>query len=138
MKTFSTLATIRNGRLVPELSDQLKAFIASQEEGKSLKLSIEPISKTRSKAQNSYYWVCMQIMGKEWGYTKEEVHEVMKIRFLGSDSLFVGLDEYHIPKTTGTLTTAQFAEYMEKVIHLAATMGIYLPDPDEYGLSLSR
>jgi hypothetical protein len=138
MKSYTTLATIRNGRLVPELPDQLKVFIASQEEGKALKLSIEPISKRRSNAQNAYYWACLQIMGDDMGYTKDELHEVLKIRFIGTDSINVGTEEYKIPKTTAKLTTAEFVAYMDQIIHLASTMGIYLPDPEQYGYSPKR
>lgn len=43
---------------------------------------IKPFKETLSDRQRRFYWLWVGIMGKEFGYTKDEMHEVLKGRFL--------------------------------------------------------
>ena len=43
---------------------------------------IRPYKKDRSLLQNAYYWVILTIIGKDLGYTKNELHRLYKGQFL--------------------------------------------------------
>ncbi len=101
---------------------QLKAF-----EGKHIDLSVKLPSKNRSNNQNRFYWgVLIDIIGKELGYTADETHEALKMKFL--------LDRRgKIPtvRSTAVLTTKEFEDYLEDIKRWAAEfLNVVLPDPN--------
>ncbi len=96
-------------------------------EGKHIDLIIKLPSKNRSNQQNRYYWgVVIDIIGKELGYSPDETHEALKIKFL--------LDRRgKIPtiKSTAILTTKEFEEYLENIKRWASEfLSVVLPDPE--------
>lgn len=88
----------------------------------------------RSLPQNRYYWAILKIIGDELGYKDTDLHDACKGKFLGMEE---GRDAfgnlYRKPKSTTKLTKPEFAEYMNKVLALAAEMNIAIPAPDYYG-----
>jgi len=70
----------------------------------------------RSTQQNSYYWHIIEILSNETGYTKDEMHTLLK-------------DRFHIDSTKH-LETKAFADYIEKIVRFASIeLNIYIPDP---------
>ena len=90
---------------------------------------ITPFKFTRSNLQNRYLrgWIYTPI-AEYSGNTPEEVHSIMGIQFLKAKTSSWKAD--YIRSTT-TLTTAEFAEYTEKIRNWMATFGLYLPTPEE-------
>lgn len=85
--------------------------------------------KRRTNAQNALWWRYMTILGRELGYTAEEMHEAVKLKFLGREDLSSGLT---ILGSTKGLGTARFSELIDEVRQWShETLGIYLPSPDE-------
>ena len=87
-------------------------------EGKPIELIIREKRYVRSDEQNKYYWgVIISILGDNFGYEKDEMHEILKKKF--------GI------KSTSDLKSPEFKEYINKIIVWAASdLGIALPDPD--------
>lgn len=86
-------------------------------------------TRKRSSAQNRLWWRYMTILGRELGYTSEEMHEAVKLKFLGREDLSSGLT---ILGSTAKLDPGRFSELVEQVRQWAHTrLGIYLPAPDE-------
>lgn len=91
-------------------------------------------STKRSNAQNARYWKILQeisdqawIEGKQ--YHPEIFHELAKRTHLGVIDLPGG---GKMGRSTATLTTAEFADYCDKVEAWAATeLGITFLDPSE-------
>lgn len=83
----------------------------------------------RSDLQNNYYWgVVLEILSKELGYDQDELHEILKYKFLKIEST-LGME--YIRSTT-KLTTGEFEEYLEKIKRWAAEfLGINIPNPNE-------
>ena len=93
--------------------------------------------KYRTTPENKYYWgVVIDLLSDELGYTPEEMHEILKIKFLcykihlkhkdGS------VEEITYGKTTKDLTTKEFEEYLTKIRTWAsADLGILIPLPNE-------
>ena len=85
--------------------------------------------KRRSSAQNRLWWRYMTILGRDLGYTAEEIHEAVKLKFLGREDLSSGLT---LLGSTAKLEPGRFSELVEQVRQWAhGTLGIYLPAPDE-------
>lgn len=96
----------------------------------------EPSGKNRSLSQNKYYWGCVvQIISDELGYTKDEVHEIIKHRFLSENRIIKGkTGEVHVSlsKSTTELDTKQWEDLMSQIrIWASQTLGIYIMEPNE-------
>jgi hypothetical protein len=71
----------------------------------------------RSNIQNAYYWVVLGIIGEYTGYEPEEMHELMKFKFLGFDEKVIKQTGEVLKniKSTKTLDTLEFSNYIEKI-----------------------
>ncbi len=105
---------------------------------KPFEVTIKPYKKSRSNAQNNVMWMWLPDIAKHFGYTADELHEVLKVRFLGIESRMVDKQVLIQPKSTTKLTTKQMAEYLTKIEALAEANGIILRKPDDYNLALGR
>ena len=79
----------------------------------------------RSKEQHNYEWLCYQIIAEVTGHTAYEVYENMAARLLkiideDGDLAFI---------KPSSLSTSSHTWYMEGVKHIAASVGILLPEP---------
>jgi hypothetical protein len=98
-------------------------------EGKNVEITIDRVQQSRTLKQNSYYWgVVIEILTKEFGYGPDEIHEALKFLFLkkllNEDLITV--------KSTTSLTTKEFGEYIEKIkVWASSNHNIYIPDSDE-------
>lgn len=71
----------------------------------------------------------MAILAEHTGYTRDELHEALKWRFLRLEDA-----DHPLPtvKSTTELTTAQFEEYLEQVRTFGSVeLGCYIPLPNE-------
>lgn len=108
----------------------------SQSLPKCKRCGYSPSGKGRSNPQNSYYWGCVvQILSDELGYTPNEVHEIIKHKFLTEKKIVIRR-KTEIPlnfsKSTTQLDTKEFEELMSKVRQWASIeLGIYIQEPNE-------
>jgi len=51
-------------------------------EGKDITFTILENKDYRTNTQNKLWWKYMQIMGSELGYSKDEFHDICKLKFL--------------------------------------------------------
>lgn len=106
-------------------------------EGKEVSLVIKEWEKNRSNQENSYYWsVPIELISKHTGYSDEEVHELLKSLFLKKKidvKTKEGITERHtIVRSTSTLTTVEFEEYLSKIRQWASQeLSVYVPEPHE-------
>lgn len=99
--------------------------------GKTVEITIEERKRRRSNEANAYYWgVVIKMIADTCGYrTSEEfagIHSELKQKFLPKAG------RLQIAKSTSSLNTVEFSDYIEKVRQWAAEeLGLYIPDPDE-------
>ena len=89
---------------------------------------------TRSLAFNRYYWsVVIPYIALETGYTKEEMHDVLRRMFLSyekKNEITQSVDTFLI--STTKLDNVEFNEYVEKIrIFAMEQLNIYVPLPNE-------
>lgn len=96
-----------------------------------------PSGKGRSNPQNKYYWGCVvDILSNETGYTKTEIHDIIKYKFLSETHIYKSqksqVEEIRITKSTTALDTKEFEELMSDIRVWASTrLGIFIPQPNE-------
>ena len=96
--------------------------------GQRVEVIIRKPRTKRSDVQNSYYWgVVIELLSKELGYDKDEMHEILKYKFLQSNAM--GMPYI---KSTTKLSTGEFEEYLSKIKQWAAEfLNINIPLPNE-------
>ena len=126
------LTSIHKGKLKP-FSDGIRTrfgmYLATLE-GKQVEVTVREYKSQRSNPQNSYYFgVVIRILCDHTGYTREEMHEALKFKFLRIPG------ENGLPDTcisTTKLNTKQFEAYLSEVRQWAGQeLGCFIPQPNE-------
>ena len=81
----------------------------------------------RSSQANAFYWAAVVTpLAEHLGYERDEMHEVMAMRFLRiEDCPATGVPRR---KRTPKTDTAEFADYVDRCIRLAAELGVVVED----------
>ena len=100
-------------------------------------VEVKQNKNTRSMNQNKYYWKCIvQELAKELGYTVDEMHDALKIKFSSEWSQIEYKDKLiplHSVKSTTVMNTKEFEIYCEQIRIWAITdLSIRLRQPNEY------
>lgn len=84
--------------------------------------------RPRTSPQNRWYWVLIQLLGIEMGYTRDEMHIVCK-RELG---LVYEVNGQKFLASTAKLDIAKMSEYIERLRAWAGALGYSLPSAQQY------
>ena len=124
MKAFGN---ILQGKLILKNQRSFKDGLV-EFEGKEVEIRIKERSNKRSKEQNSLYWQWINILRQETGFQKNEMHELIKYKFLQRNVVNDDGVEEVILKSTTTLTVKEFNQLMNEVLFWSNdTLGIKLP-----------
>ena len=134
---------IKAGKLFIRDRSAFNSAISGLKDGWEVEIHVMRLQATRSQPQNRFYWgVVMAELSSYTGYTPEELHDLMKAKFLPKDRAFLDangtvVEAFVIGGSTRGLDTAAFAEYVEKIREWAsAALGLYIPDADERGYGI--
>ena len=108
------------------------AFISKLDFFKPWLIDIKPYKKNRSTAQNRLYWKWLEIISAETGYTRDELHELFKRVYLGSEDKIILGKQINIAKSTTGLSTTDFTNFLISIEAEAMDLGITLPHPQDY------
>jgi len=131
----SVSATVKDGSL--DLSewqrDKVAAFFRRLE-GKNAQMTLRKEGKPRSLNQNRYYHgVLVSMISDETGHDPEELHEILKAKFLPHQFVPFGGEMVEVVASTTRLTTDEFGQYMERIRAFAATeLNLNIPSPNEF------
>lgn len=138
-RQLNLIIPVENGELKPTPSQQsmLSAYLHTRD-GKAVAVKLSIPTNTRSQQANRYYWsVPVAIIAEHTGYAPEEVHTVLKDKFLPRKFVKLGNHEVEIRKTTTDLSTQEFETFLEQVRAWASTeLGLFIPDPNTKGQML--
>lgn len=106
--------------------------------GKKIEVTIRKKRKHRSGAQNSFYWgvvvemvrIGLNDLGE--AFTAEEVHDILKCKFLKRQKIDETTGEllFEYLGSTAKLTTVEFMTYIEECSRFAAEfLGVAIPEP---------
>ena len=66
------------------------------------------------------------------GHSPDEVHEILRIRFLPSEQVNLGGHDYIIAKSTTALTTTEMENYLSRIRAWASVdLGVFIQLPNE-------
>jgi len=105
--------SVKKGKLTLHDKSSFNEFI-SQSEG-DVSIVVKPIPKSRSPKQNNYYWMIIKSVAKEIGYTHDEMHEVVKVKFKINSTKDLDQDE--------------FSDFLDRLIRYFAQLGFPVEDP---------
>ena len=94
-------------------------------------IEVKEFKSNRSTAQNKRYWRLINELGSFLGYEPEEMHQMMKYKYLSYKQEMLG-DEMVVIPTTSQLTIKEFIEYCNNVERFAVGLGFTL-DITQYG-----
>jgi len=93
-------------------------------------IDVKPHVKSRSTSQNRLMWMWLNLISKETGNDPDDLHNLFKIKFLGTEEKTLYGTKMEIPKSTTKLSTKEFTNYLDRIENLATDIGIKLPHPD--------
>lgn len=101
--------------------------------GRSVEIIIREKKKHRSAQQNRYYWLIVSMLSDHTGFTREELHAILKKRFLSTEKVFEDTGAvYEYIRSTTELSTVEYEEYLESVRRFAAEdFDMVIPLPNE-------
>lgn len=130
--SFSTLVTVRGGKLKLLDKVQFDYGITRFMDGQELVLTIEEETKKRTTRQNKFLHGPVLKAFRELGWTEEDTKTELCLLFLPVEHVRPDGAVVIVPGHTSTLTVAQFNEFLEKVIQYAAEHDVYIADADEW------
>lgn len=97
-------------------------------------VEIKRVRAGRSDPQRRYYFgVICAVLSQELGYTKDEIHEVIKVKFCPKDAVLPTGEVITIPGSTKDWDIADSQEKHEEIRRWALTdLEIYIPEPNEF------
>ena len=105
--------TVQKGKLELHDKSSFNEFI-SQSEG-DVSIVVKPMPKTRSPQQNNYYWMIIKVVAQDIGYTYDELHEIVKVKFNIN--------------STKDLEQEEFSDFLDRLIRYFAELGYPVEDP---------
>lgn len=125
------LATIQKGRLVFNNPDAFEKYLLRLND-KSVDVVVRLPRKDRSIDENAYYWkVVVGLISEHTGYTPDEVHEFLKLKFLSKIIVMAGKDE-RIPRSSTSLSTLEWEKWMTEIREWAAQeLSLVIPEPNQ-------
>lgn len=98
---------------------------------KAFDVTIKLHREKRSNPQNQLYWAIVGLVAKETGNDKDTVHRFFAKQFIGYDTRTIGEERIAIVRSTASLSTEEFSEYLDKVMSFTSQeLGIIIPDPN--------
>ena len=101
--------------------------------GQEVELTLAKRGRKRTDKGNRYYWAYLRIIEEETGDDSNSLHDYFKKTLLTPVFKYLKAikKEVEIPRTTTTLLTTEFSEYIKKIEDLT---GIPAPDPQNIKL----
>jgi len=111
-----------------EHREMFQRFIAQFPNGKYT-LNVTAEKSKRSEQQNRYYWFYLEIIARESGHTKDELHEYFKQTYLSDKELNVFGKDIRTTKSTTSISKGEFSDYLANIM---VETNIPLPDTTEF------
>ena len=105
--------------------EQIESLCGSLDFNKAWEVVVKEYDYGRSNAQNKRYWRLVNEIGSYLGYSPEDIHSMMKYKYLSYKEELLG-DEVVVVPSTSELTIKEFLEYQSNVEKFAISLGFKL------------
>ncbi len=131
MQKLILYGSVKDGKARIPDRQKIDEYISNLPEGSQIELIVSPIKDFRSLKLNRTYWMYLTIIGDYLGYTKSEMHDYFKAKFL-CHFIEINGEETLVCPSTSDLSTKEFCEYLEAIFQLCAEkFTLVLPDIEE-------
>lgn len=123
-------AVIKDGSILYESPGHLSVWLKANPG--PCEIIFSPPRYLRSRNQNAYYYgVVLDILSETTGYDKEEMHEILKMKFLSSPKE-IGDESVTVTRSTASLKTDEMERFLSNVREWASRkLQTYIPLPNE-------
>ena len=119
---------IQKGKIIFDNKADFISSIAKMEDGIKIIIEVREAKDIRTNSQNRLWWKWMEIISSEIGYEKQEIHDILKYKFLLREEMIDGEMHQNLKSTT-TLTKKEFNKLTQDVFYWANdTFKINLPN----------
>jgi len=118
-----------------DFSFQDLAELTDFAEWENMFVIVAKLPKKRSVSQNRYYWgVVLTMLSEHTGYTKDQMHEICKMKFNLKTKALKG-EIYEFGGPTKELDTKEMTDYIESIREWSMeVLQCRIPQPDEIPL----
>lgn len=102
--------------------DKIIELIRGLDFSKPWRIQLSEYKFTRSDAQNKRYWKLIKAIGGYLGYEADEMHQLMKYKFL-SEEIIIKNEKILNIRNTPELNTKEMVEYQEDIQDWARPYG---------------
>jgi hypothetical protein len=120
--------TVKGGKVLLDNQDSYDSYLLTLEE-KRIEMVVKKEETSKTIQQTRYlFGVVYELISEHTGYSKEEVHELMKSIFLKSYKT-VNNKRYTVIRSIHDLNTVEMTEYIEQIKRWCATeLQIFVPE----------
>jgi len=124
------LGRIEKGKLIIDRQQDFEIYLAKL--CGDVEVTVCRPRKQRSNSENSYYFgVVVPILSEHTGYTPDEIHSLLKEKFLSKIIVVAGKDE-KIPRSSTELSTIEWEKWMTEIREWASIeLNCYVALPNE-------
>ena len=125
MKAFGK---VLKGKIIFDDKANFIDEVAKFDDDVRIVIEVREAKDVRTNSQNRLWWKWMQILGDNLGYSKTEIHDIAKYKFLLKEEMIDG-EIHQSLKSTTTLTKSEFNKLTQEVFYWANdTFQINLPN----------
>lgn len=114
--------------ILREASHRDRALEAVQALGVGLNpplcVEIKPFKENRSLDQNAAYHAVIQDIARHTGHSHDEIHEIVKFKFLPALEVELPDGEYRVSRSTTRLNRGEMSDLIDQVQAWAASLGV--------------
>ena len=107
--------------------EHARRLIGELDLSKAWEINVKEYDHQRSIQQNRKYWKLVGELGSYLGYSTEEIHQMMKYKYLSYKEELLG-DEVTVVPSTSNLSIKEFVNYLSRVEIFAGTLGFKLEE----------
>ena len=120
---------VEKGKLLLDSPDHFRVHL-SRYEGQPVEVVLRRKKSQRSIQQNrAYFGIAVEILCERTGFTREEMHDALKVKFASRVDEKTGLT---IVESTADMDTVRFCQYYKEIQRWAIEfLNVFIPDPNE-------
>ncbi len=110
----------------PEIRDRAISALAALnlQTKKPWCVEIKPYTQPRNLEQNALYWACVQQIARHVGHSSDDIHEIVKMKFLAPTVVELPDGDYSVVKSTTRLNKEEMSELIDQVCAWGASLGV--------------
>ena len=81
---------IQKGKIIFDNKADFISSIAKMEDGIKIIIEVREVKDIRTNSQNRLWWKWMEIISSGIGYEKQEIHDILKYKFLLREEMIDG------------------------------------------------